>query len=434
MRFLTIFLTLWRHLNSKIPRIFLTHTFALPQLQMNLNRRQFSRTALVSATLLPTAEWGFAQTQWADIEKKARGQTVVFNAWGGSERINAYLVWAAEQVQAQFGVKLEHVKVTDTADVVKRVRNEKLAGKSTDGSVDLVWINGENFLAMKRQAMLFGPWAESLPSFRFVDVKGKPTTRLDFAVPVQGLEAPWGMAQLTFFADKAKTPNPPRSSAALLAFAKANPGRVTYPKPPQFHGTTFVKQALLDLTANRAALYQPFEAAAFAQLTEPLWKHLDALHPHLWRSGKQFPANAAAVRQMMADGELALALTFNPNEAANEIAAGRLPASVVSYQFDSGTIGNTHFLAIPFNSKAKEAAQVVANYLLSPAAQARKADIKVWGDPTVLAVAKMNAKDAALFNASKAPGQVERFAPVIPEPHGSWVEPLEKEWQKRYGA
>ena len=152
------------------------------------------------------------------------------------------------------------------------------------------------------------------------------------------------------------------------------------------------------------------------------------------RGGKQFPANAAAIRQMMADGELSLSFTFNPNEAANEIAAGRLSANVISYQFDSGTIGNTHFLAIPFNSKVKEASQVVANFLLSPTAQARKGDIKVWGDPTVLSPTKMSPQDAALFNTARAPGQVEKFAPVIPEPHGSWVDPIEKEWLRRYGA
>ena len=401
---------------------------------MTLNRRQFSTRTLLGSALLPLSSFSLAQSSWADIEKKARGQTVVMNAWGGSERINAYLAWAGEEIQKQFGVKLEHVKVTDTADVVKRVRNEKTAGRTADGSVDLVWINGENFLAMKREAMLFGPWAESLPSFKFVDVEGKPTTRIDFAEPVQGLEAPWGMAQLTFFADRSKTTNPPRSTAALLEFAKANSGRVTYSKPPNFHGTTFLKQALMDLTPDRAQFYKPFDAAAFAKVTEPLWKHLDALHPHLWRAGKQFPANAAAIRQMMADGELALAFTFNPNEPANEIAAGRLPATVASYQFDTGTIGNTHFLAIPFNSKVKEGSQVVANFLLSPAAQARKADIKVWGDPTVLSPAKMSAPDAALFNAGRANGQVEKFAPVIPEPHGSWVDPIEKEWLRRYGA
>jgi putative thiamine transport system substrate-binding protein len=401
----------------------------------NLNRRQFSRNALMMAASLPLASQSFAQSSnWGDIERKARGQTVVFNAWGGSERINSYLAWAGEEIKKQYGVTLQHVKVTDTADVVKRVRNEKAAGRNADGSVDLVWINGENFLAMKRDAMLFGPWAESLPSFKYVDVEGKPTTRIDFAEPVQGLEAPWGMAQLTFFADRSKTPNPPRSTQALLEFAKANSGRVTYSKPPNFHGTTFLKQVLMDLTADRATLYKPYDAAAFAKTTEPLWKHLDALHPHLWRGGKQFPANADAIRQMMADGELSLAFTFNPNEPANEIAAGRLPAGVFSYHFDSGTIGNTHFLAIPFNSKVKEGSQVVANFLLSPVAQARKSDIKVWGDPTVLTSAKMNTQDAALFNTARATGQVEKFASVIPEPHGSWVDPIEKEWLRRYGA
>jgi putative thiamine transport system substrate-binding protein len=401
---------------------------------ITLNRRTL--LAHTGATALAaTAPWANAQTTaWADIEKKARGQTVVFNAWGGSERINAYLAWAATELDKTYGIKLVHVKVTDTADVVKRVRNEKAAGRTADGSVDMVWINGENFLAMKRDGLLFGPFAENLPSFKWVDTEGKPTTRIDFAEPVQGMEAPWGMAQLTFFADRNKVPTAPRSTAALLEFARANPGRVTYPKPPNFHGTTFVKQTLLDLTADKAVLYKPYDAAAFAQVTQPLWKHLDALHPHLWRAGKQFATNAANVRQMMADGELLLALTFNPNEAANEMAASRLPKSVYSFQFDSGTVGNTHFLAIPFNTKSKEAAQVAANFLLSPLAQARKADISVWGDPTVLAPSKMPAQEAARFAAAAAAGQVERFAPVLPEPHGSWVDPLEKEWLRRYGA
>jgi putative thiamine transport system substrate-binding protein len=403
-------------------------------MSLTLNRRTLL-TQTGAAALAVTAPWASAQTPaWADIEKKARGQTVVFNAWGGSERINAYLAWAAAELDKTYGIKLEHVKVTDTADVVKRVRNEKAAGRSTDGSVDMVWINGENFLTMKRESLLFGPFAESLPSFKYVDVEGKPTTRIDFAEPVQGMEAPWGMAQLTFFADRAKVSSAPRSTGALLEFARSNPGRITYPKPPNFHGTTFIKQTLLDLTTDKAALYKPYDAAAFAKVTEPLWKHLDALHPHLWRAGKQFATNAANVRQMMADGELLLALTFNPNEAANEIAASRLPKSVYSYQFDTGTVGNTHFLAIPFNTKSKEAAQVAANFLLSPLAQARKADISVWGDPSVLAPSKMPAQDAARFTAAAATGQVERFAPVLPEPHGSWVDPIEKEWLRRYGA
>lgn len=387
--------------------------------------------ASIGATLAAPA-WAQTGTPWSAIESRARGQTVYFNAWAGSERINAYLQWAAGELQRGHGVTLEHVKISDTAEVVKRVRAEKAAGK-TDGSVDLVWINGENFLAMKREAMLFGPFSESLPSFQYVDVAGKPTTRIDFSEPVEGLEAPWGMAQLTFFADRKRVPAPPRSMAAMLDFARANPGRLTYPLPPNFHGTTFVKQALIELNPDRSALYRGVTPQALATATAPLWGYLDALHPQLWRAGKQFPQNSAAVRQMMSDGELLLALTFNPNEAANEIAAKRLADSVYSYQLSGGTIGNTHFLAIPFNAKAKQGAQVLANFLLSPLAQARKADISQWGDPTVLALDKLPAGERARFTANTLPGQVEQVMPAIPEPHASWVDPIEKEWLRRYG-
>ena len=297
----------------------------------------------------------------------------------------------------------------------------------------MLWINGENFLTMKREGLLFGPFAESLPSFAFVDVQGKPTTRMDFSEPVEGMEAPWGMAQFTWFADRKRVPNPPRSAAALLEFAKANPGRVTYPRPPNFHGTTFLKQALVELNADRTALYKPYTAEALTKAAAPLWAWLDALHPTLWRGGKQFPQNSAAIRQMMADSELLLALTFNPNEAANEIAAKRLPDSVYSWQNSGGAIGNTHFLAVPFNSKAREGAQVFINFLLSPEAQARKADIAIWGDPTVLAVDKLPSAERARFAAKPMPGQVEQTVPTLPEPHGSWVDPLEREWLRRYG-
>ncbi len=367
------------------------------------------------------------------MERAARGQTVYFNAWAGSERINAYLQWATAQLAATHGLKLEHVKITDTADVVKRVRAEKAAGrKDTEGTVDLVWINGENFAQMKREDLLFGPFAESLPHFQYVDLKGKPTTRVDASIPTDGMEAPWGMAQFTAFADGQRLPERPQNMAELLTLAQRQPGRITYPRPPNFHGTTFLKQALLELSPNASVLREPVTAAALDQQAAPLWNFLDTLHPLLWRSGKQFPQNAAAIRQMMADGELLLAWTFNPNEAANEIAAQRLPTTVVSWQFSKGAIGNTHFVAIPYNARAKAGAQVVANFFLSPAAQARKADITQWGDPTVLNVAALSATDRQLFSAVARPGQVATTAPTLPEPHASWVDPLEKAWTQRY--
>lgn len=372
---------------------------------------------------------------WSQVERDARGQKVFFNAWAGSERINAYLQWVAAEVRRDFGVELQHVKISDAADVVRRVRAEKAAGRrDAEGTVDLVWINGENFAAMKREGLLWGPFANALPHFKWVDTAGKPTTLVDFSVPTEGFESPWGMAQLTFFADSLRLPQPPQDMLQLLALARSQPGRITYPRPPNFHGTTFVKQALIELAPDPKALSQPATPAALATQAAPLWRFLEALHPHLWRGGRQFPQNSAAVRQMMADGELLLALTFNPNEAANEIAARRLPATVRSWQFEKGTLGNTHFVAIPYNAPAKAGAQVVANFLLSPLAQARKADIDIWGDPTVLDTNRLPAAERARFQSTPRPGQVAQGAPALTEPHASWVDPLEKEWGRRFGA
>ena len=398
---------------------------------------RFSRRHLLLAaagtTLNPA--WAQTATAWTEIEKAARGQTVYWNAWAGSEQTNAYIQWVGQQVKASHGITLQHVKITDTADVVKRVRAEKAAGRGpAEGTVDLVWINGENFAAMKREGLLFGPYANTLPNFRWVDVAGKPTTLNDFSVPTDGFESPWGMAQFTLFADSRRLPQRPQSMVELLALARAQPGRITYPRLPDFHGTTFIKQALMELAPDRQALAQPVTDAALAAQTAPLWRFLDELRPHLWRAGRQYPQNAAAVRQMMADGELLLAITFNPNEAANEIAARRLPATVVSWQFAKGTIGNTHFVAIPYNARAKAGAQVVANFLLSPVAQARKADIAHWGDPTVLDLARLPAAERARFNTGDLPGLVTSPAPTLPEPHASWVDPVEREWARRHAA
>ena len=400
---------------------------------MTISRRTVLSLAALSG-LTATGALRAASIDWAAVQRDARGQTVYFNAWGGSEQINAYLQWAAAELKSAHGVQLNHVKLADTAEMVRRVRAEKAAGRS-DGSADLVWINGENFLAMKREGLLHGPFAEQLPNFQWVDTVGKPTTRIDFSEPVEGMEAAWGMAQLTFYADSARVGDPPRDAAALQRWARSRPGRFTYPRPPAFHGTTFLKQLLTDLSDDRTALTRPFSDQSFAALTAPLWRYLDELHPQLWRQGRQFPASTTQIRQMLADGELDIGLTFNPNDAANQIASGTLPATVTSFQWRGGTIGNTHFLAIPFNARAKAGAMVVANFLQSPAAQARKADIQVWGDPTVLAVERLPAAERERFKAlASVPGAVRDGAPVLPEPHGSWVAPLEAEWRRRYGG
>ena len=387
-------------------------------------------SALVSIAAF-SATLAHADEGWDAVAEKAKGQTVYFNAWGGSDNINKYVEWAGSEVKDRFDVNVKLVKITDAGEVVKRIKTEKDAGRNEGGSVDMMWVNGENFRNLKTNGLLFGPWAESIPSWQFVDTN-KPV-RKDFSETTDGLEAPWGTAQLTFIADKNVVTVPPRSAQDLLAFAEKNPGRVSYPKPPNFHGTTFIKQLLSELIEDASLLASPVEKASFATVSQPLWDYLDKLHPVAWRKGKAFPANNAEMHQKLADGELKLSLTFNPNDAANLVAKEQLPPSTYSFGFTNGTIGNVHFLAIPFNAKSKEGAQVFVNFLLSPEAQVRKADINVWGDPSILDASKLTEEQQAIFN-KRAPGSLTEVNPTLPEPHATWVEALEAEWLKRYGS
>src|ERR1044072_7743992 len=210
------------------------------------------------------------QPNWDGIQAKAKGQTVHFNAWGGDQRINDYIAWAAGEVTERAGVEVRHVKLADTAEAVSRIVAEKAAGQETGGSVDLIWINGENFAALKSQGLLFGPFTQLLPSFQKVDPVDKPTTVLDFTIPTDGYESPWGMAQLVFFHDSARVAEPPRTMAALKMWAEAHPGRFAYPAPPDFLGTTFLKQALYETTANPLRLLRPAGDDA-PMVIEPLW-------------------------------------------------------------------------------------------------------------------------------------------------------------------
>lgn len=372
---------------------------------------------LVSTPLL-------ADTSWPQTENDARGQTVWFNAWGGDPAVNRYLDWVSGEVKREYGVNLKIVHLADAADAVKRIQTEARAGRTHGGSVDLLWVNGENFRTLKEGCLLKTGWAQTLPNWRYVDQQ-KPVLA-DFSIPVDGAESPWGSAQLTFIARREQTPEPPLSPEALLAFAAAHPGTVTYPRPPDFTATAFLEQLLLNLTPQPEALHQPPEAKTFRNVTAPLWAYLDKLHPLLWRNGSDFPASPARMDAMLANGTLRLSLTFNPMHARQKAASGELPKDSYGFGFTQGMIGNVHFVTIPANARSAAGAQVVANFLLSPAAQQRKADPAVWGDPTVLDMKKLPTPWPASWQT--------QTPPVLAEPHAAWVNALEQEWLRRYGT
>ncbi len=393
--------------------------------------------ALLAAVLLCAVRVSTAagaQDAWPAVERAARGQTVYFNAWAGDAAINRYIAWAAKEVQQRYGARVVHVKLADTAAAVNRILAEEAAGRRSEGSIDLIWINGENFVNLKRRGLLYGPWTERLPSAQGIDMLS-PEFAVDFTEPTEGFELPWGRARFTLFYESHAVPAPvPQTPNALLRWIQAHPGRFTFPQPPDFIGTSFLKQLLLLLATDRARLERPV-AADFNEVSDPLWRWLDSVRPKLWRSGRIHPRSGAEQRRLLGDGEVDWAMSFNPSEANRAILAGELPDSIRATHFRGGVLSNSHFLAIPFNARAKEGAMVVANFLLSAQAQARKADESLWGDPTVLAMERLSAADQVRFRALRAgPASPAVVGPALAEPHPTWTTALEHEWTRRYGA
>jgi len=383
---------------------------------------------------------------WQQIEAQGSNQDVYFYAWGGDPQINAYLQWVADQVDDKYNINLVHVKLSDTSEAVSRVLAEKSAHNDDQGSVDLVWINGANFATMSENSLLLKQWANKLPNFALTDPENNPTVNFDFGVPTNGMEAPWGQASLTFYYDSLSTSKPPTTLTELTTWTAQNPGRFSYPKPPDFLGMSFLKYVLVMLHEQQdaqtgkntsAQLNLPATEENTALVLDPLWAFLDDFHPTLWRNGEQFVQTGAQMRRLVDDTELSLAFTFSAPEVPAAVQRYDLPQSVRSYAMRDGSLSNTHFVAIPYNASHPQAAQLVANFLMSPESQAKKQTPSVWGDKSVLVQSTLSPAQQALFKTKQPHPSALPFDSVkrtVSEPHPSWVEAIQQGWQARYGV
>ena len=356
--------------------------------------------ALVASTALlqsgKTVDKDLATMSWSDVLAEAKGQTVSWFMWGGADNINKFVDDSYGAALKKLGVTLKRVPLTDTADAVNKVLGEKQAGKNAGGSIDLIWINGENFKTAKQGKLLFEGWAEKIPNAKYVNWKN-PAVANDFGFPVQGSESPWGSAQWQYVYDSArvKEADAPKSFKALLAWAKAHPGRFTFVAPPAFYGNRFLRMILFELSGGRDAFDGAFNEKVWNEKSPALWAYLKEIKPFLWRKGETFPKDIADLNQLYANGEVDFTFTQTPGGIAAEVASGKLPTSSRLYLFDAGTVADFHYVAIPYNSGSKAAALVLANTILDPDLQVMKATPKVWGDGLGIDANKLDANDKA---------------------------------------
>lgn len=334
---------------------------------------------LLAACLSPSGGGSPAQSSsefdindWDSVLAAAKGQTVNWYMWGGSDSINAYVDnFYGTALKERYDITLNRVPVADAADYVNQVLSEKEAGV-VEGAVDLMWINGENFYTLKQADMLYKDWAQVIPNAKYVNWEN-PAINLDFGRPVDNMESPWSSAQIQLIYDSARMNEDelPRSYAEFKDWACANPGRFTYiaPGPGGFIGTRFAKGALYEISGD-AKQWLSFDQALWDAQSPALWDYFNEIKPCLWREGEVYPKDEAELVTLFSNNEVDFSMTQDITGAGRWIIDGRMPETARAFVFDNYMIGDFNYVAIPVNSPHKAAALVLANLLLEPEFQA----------------------------------------------------------------
>lgn len=375
------------------------------------------------------------EQDWSAIEEQAAGDTVNVYMWGGSESINRYFdEWVAPLLQQNYDIELNRVPVSDTQEILTQLLDEKAAGKN-QGSMDVLWINGENFKNAKENELLWQSFADVLPNVQAYVDQQAPQIASDFGIPVDGLQAPWGTAQFVMSYDEARVTEVPTTMQALAEWVQQNPGKFTYPAPPEFTGSAFVRQAMHELVGSDAFFTEEeLTREEVDEWLQPLWTYLNDIEPYLWRNGDTYPESLARLDQLFTAGEVSMTMAYDPIKASAEIQNGRFPDSTKTYVLDGGTLSNTHYLAIPFNTTYPEAALVTINALLSPEAQAAKLDPAYWGDLPAIDLTTLDEAQLELFTSLELGAAAlpleELEVNRIPEIPAKYVEWIEEGWQQ----
>ncbi|MTI48764.1 MAG: ABC transporter substrate-binding protein [Firmicutes bacterium] len=369
---------------------------------------------------------------WNTIIEKANGQTVNMHMWGGDEAVNKYIdQWVSPKLKSQFNIVLNRVPINDAKDMINKLLTEKQVEKE-EGSIDIFWINGENFKNAKDNDLLLGSFVKKLPNYNMYIDNEADDLNYDFGQATEGMEAPWGKSQFVFIYDSEKIKNPPTTMDELKKWVKNNPGKFTYPAPPDFTGSAFIRNGIIEVTSGYESYMEDMDQESLLSKISPFWEYLNEIKPYLWREGKTYPESSGKLDQMYSNGEVWMTMSYNPVHAANRIKEGQFPQSTKTFVLEEGTLSNTHYLSIPYNSVNRAGALVAINFMLSPEAQIAKFNPNNWGDGLVISTEKLNEEDKAGLesidrgDATLSPQELQIHR--IPEMPSKYVDTIEKDW------
>ncbi len=370
---------------------------------------------------------------WSSVLAQAKGQTVHWYLYGGDDVLNRFVTDEVTPRMARLGVTLDPVRVTDTGDAVNKVLGEKQAGRTSGGAVDAIWINGENFATGVQADLWYCGWARDLPRSRYVDFDADGVTT-DFGVPVKGCESVWQQASsaLVYDSDDLSTSDV-ASVDSLLAWAKAHPGRFTYPAPPDFTGSMAVRSLLYGELGGPEQLAGGFSEQKYDAATKAFYPLLNRIEPTLWRSGTTYPSSQDAVEKLYADGELSAFFSYGPGSVAAQVHRGTYPESTREAVLAGGNISNYSNIAIPKNAAHRAGALVLADVLEDPAVQL--ALYRAEGAYPGIDVSKTSAASRQRFEAVQRSPSVlslgQLTAHAQPELASAYLSRIEKDWRAK---
>ena len=388
----------------------------------------------VEITAVPEAKTvasNWPDMTWEEVLAEADGQTVNWYHWGGSDAWNGFMdVDVANQAMECCNVTINPVHVNDTVEVINKVLGEAEAGRTEDGTVDIIWINAENFITLRQPDLLFGGYSDALPNVQYIDTDSG-YYNYDAGWPINGYESLWGTSQMVIEYDSAQV-NPPTNIDDFMEYICSDEahGKFTYPAPPDFTGTGFITGLMYHYTGE-----SDFWLGRAGQVTAPfeeqspaLWEVLNEIKPCLWRNGETYPADVVESRELVRNGEIAFAITFGYGNIDVMIEDGVFPETMRQMMFDEGTVANAHYQAIPFNSPNKAGAMVIADLLQGPENQFTLVDT-VGGLPAVVvSTLPQEAQDAFAgleFGETRVP--FDQFTKALPQ-LGDLQSILENAW------
>lgn len=387
------------------------------------------------------------QASWSDVLASAAQEGAVdFYYWGGDDRLNVWLERTVAPKMADLGITLRPHRITSTRDAVDLVLAEARSGKSLgEGSVDVIWVNGENFYTLAEQNLLYGSFAQLLPNASHYEWDANDTRGLlnlyDFGYPTQGREMPWSGEQYVCAVNRALLPiaETPSTFGDLEVWLTEHPGTFTYVKPPHYLGNTFVQEALYAMSPLGAVGFQKpldsFTPESLAQLITPGMAYLKRLAPLLANARKgavRYPENETALMNLFQNSQIAMECQFGLYHVATKTAAGQMPPNVEEIIFPvNNMIKNKNYLALTGNAPQPAAALVFINYMSSVEAQQSK--LSDVGYPLGIDLWRLSPTDQKLVTAAMprhfGVTQAALDDNIAPDIHASLVTVIETVWQ-----